>query len=608
MEAATADNGKQVRDLLQDALNHLNRADFAKGEVALLNTLDQHPDEPDALQLLGVLRRAQGKIEEAEDLFRRSLALRPDQPHVWHNLGNLVRVAGRHDEGIDALREAIRLKPNYAEAWFNLGIAYYSKGALDDAEKAYRQALKIQPNYAMAKQNLAVVLNDLRRPKEAEAILLQALAAGSRDRRMIAGFQHNLAMSAKMQRRYADALRWFDQAQAILPDLPNVDNNRGHLLELLGGEEDALIAYRRALALNPLDTNSHRDLNTLLYRMGRDEEFLRSYDDAAATFSDKAALPLAKGQMLLLTDQHEKALESLSRASELEPENPAAHDLSGLVYARLGRFEDARTAHERALAIMPGNAHILCNYATSLLGAGDARAALEAVEKARAAMPNHQGAIALWGTALRAAGDDREAAFNDYENLVQTFDLAPPEGYSDMESFNRDLDAYLTRLHRDKREYPGQSLRGGTQTLEDLIGAGHDLVERLRMRFDEAMNEYIARMKDDSEHPLFSRRASGFVYAGSWSSRMKDCGHHVNHVHSTAWISSVYYVSVPEGEGGVLKFGEPPFETPFQNLVRKTVQPKAGTLVLFPSYMWHGTTPLRTEAHRTTIAFDALPR
>ena len=33
----------------------------------------------------------------------------------------------------------------------------------------------------------------------------------------------------------------------------------------------------------------------------------------------------------------------------------------------------------------------------------------------------------------------------------------------------------------------------------------------------------------------------------------------------------------------------------------------AGRLVLFPSYMWHGTTPITGDAPRLTIAFDAVP-
>ncbi len=87
-----------------------------------------------------------------------------------------------------------------------------------------------------------------------------------------------------------------------------------------------------------------------------------------------------------------------------------------------------------------------------------------------------------------------------------------------------------------------------------------------------------------------------------------DGGHHINHVHSGGWISATYYVSVPEGDGGELQFGAPPFEAGIKNPVRRTVKPKAGMLVLYPSYLWHGTTPLRSDKHRTTIAFDVVPR
>jgi len=602
MEAATAVPGKQVRDLLQDALNHLNRADFAKGEDALLNTLSQHPGEPDALQLLGVLRRAQGKTKEAEELFKRSLEERPDQPHVQHNLGNLLRIDGRHDEGIAALREAIRLKPNYAEAWFNLGLAYFGKRALEDAEKAYRQALKLQPNYAMAKQNLAVVLNELNRPREAEAILIQALNAGSRDRNLLAGYQHNLAVSARLQRRYEDALRWYEGAQAMSPELPNADYNRANMLQTLGREDEAIIAYRRALARNPLDINVHRDLNLVLYRRGNDEEFLRSLDDAASIYPEKSSLLLAKGQMLSITGEHDQALKAFACAREIEPENPALRHASAAVLARMGRFNEAIAEHESALKPEPENPFIWRSYTETLLRARNIEKALTAAEKSIALEPDNQGTLALWGLALRASGDPREAWLNDYENLVQVFELAPPDGYPSMESFNRDLEAYLASLYREARAFPDQSLQGGTQTGDGVFGSGHVLLERLRMRIDEAINAYIARMKDDKDHPLFRRRGAGFAYAGSWASRLNANGHFANHVHPTGWISSAYYASADNS--GALQFGEPNFEMGLKP--RHSVQPKAGTLVLFPSYMWHGTAPVSTP--RTSIAFDVVPR
>jgi hypothetical protein len=38
------------------------------------------------------------------------------------------------------------------------------------------------------------------------------------------------------------------------------------------------------------------------------------------------------------------------------------------------------------------------------------------------------------------------------------------------------------------------------------------------------------------------------------------------------------------------------------------VQPTPGTLVLFPSYFWHGTIPFNTTDERITVAFDVVPR
>jgi hypothetical protein len=95
---------------------------------------------------------------------------------------------------------------------------------------------------------------------------------------------------------------------------------------------------------------------------------------------------------------------------------------------------------------------------------------------------------------------------------------------------------------------------------------------------------------------------------------MRGKGFHVNHLHPEGWISSCYYVTVPEAakdaatRNGWLKFGEPSLEVPLKDPILKAVQPVPGRLVLFPSYMWHGTIPLDASSARTTIAFDAVPQ
>src|SRR5262249_7321071 len=146
-----------------------------------------------------------------------------------------------------------------------------------------------------------------------------------------------------------------------------------------------------------------------------------------------------------------------------------------------------------------------------------------------------------------------------------------------------------------------------------LFGAGHDLVQRLQARIRETVARYIAGLEADDTHPFLSRRGRDFRYAGSWSSRLRDCGFHINHIHPTGWISSCYYVGAPDPvkdettRQGWLKFGESSFEVAMENPIRRAVQPVPGRLVLFPSYMWHGTIPFHDAQARTTIAFDVVP-
>ncbi|HEX4078506.1 MAG TPA: tetratricopeptide repeat protein [Rhizomicrobium sp.] len=610
----TPTTASRETDALNRAVAHLDRNEIGLAEEILSRLLAASPSDAPALQLVGEARRMQGRFAEAEDFFRRSLALDPDQPHVHHNLANLLRLLRRFDEAIAEQREAIRLKPNYVEAHLNLALAFSDKGDHEEALKICRHALRIQPNYLFAKQTLAAELCALNRPKEAEQLLRQTLALGIHNERQAAALEHNLAVALKQQNQFTEALTFFDSARARAPGIPAVDYNRGNALQHLGRLEEAVESYRAALARNPLDLAAHEELNQLLYRLGDDRQFLRSYDEAALLYPGVGELALHKGDFLYLRGEFEPAREAFRRAAALLPRSVTPHDGLALVLARLNEFDAAIAEHEMVLRMEPDNAHGWRNYAQTLLAAGDARKALVAAERAVGLEPESQIALAIWGLALRALGDPREESMNDVERLVRIYEIGAPEGYGSMEDFNRELNAWLDRLHRDRRECIDQTLRMGTQTLDNLFGTGHAPVELLRARIDEAVADYVKQMPDDADHPLYRRRRNAFDYSASWSSRLHDCGYHTNHVHPRGWISSAYYVAVPDAvedsiaKQGWIKFGEPNLPSGIADPVRRAVQPRPGTLVLFPSYLWHGTVPFRSAHARTTIAFDAVPR
>ena len=609
-------SGGQIAALMGQAVNCLNRGDNQGAESVLTRLLAMRPAEPDGLQLLGLVRYGQGRFADADELYRRSLALRPAQPHVRMNLGNALLAQGLRDEAIAAYRASIKDKPDYADAHMNLGRALHDAGDLGAAEKSFRNALRHQPSNLLAKHGLGAVMNDAERPEEAEVVLSRAIPE-ARDPALLASLEHNLGIAMRRQKRYAQALEHYDRALKHVPNLPSADYNRASALQHLGRLDEAVAAYRRALSAEPLHLKAHQELNGLLYRMTRDGDFLRSYDEAMVRVPQShpaaATLAVAKAGFLVKLSRFGEAAEILSRAQSQSPDNPLLCDRLALAYQGLGDWSKAIAAHEAAVRLVPDDPIARTNFAVTLLQAREAKRAEAIATEAMARAPLDQYAIAVWGLALRATADARADTLHGFDDFVQIYDLEPPDGYADMESFNRDLNARLDALHTDNREHIDQSLRGGTQTFEQLFGAGDPLVEALRGRIEGALGRYVARMDEAKDHPLLGRRAGAFKFAGSWSSRLRDCGFHANHVHTMGWISSCYYVGVPDAvadaqaQQGWIKFGEPPFELGLERPIQRSVQPKAGRLVLFPSYMWHGTVPFRSSTARTTIAFDAVP-
>jgi uncharacterized protein (TIGR02466 family) len=130
--------------------------------------------------------------------------------------------------------------------------------------------------------------------------------------------------------------------------------------------------------------------------------------------------------------------------------------------------------------------------------------------------------------------------------------------------------------------------------------------------FDAPLRAYLAHIGKGSD-PLRRRNRGSYRYNGGWSVRLRSAGYHTNHVHPRGWISSAFYVDLPEGMAdgstaeGCLAFGQPSLLTTPALQAQYEVRPAAGKLVLFPSYFWHGTLPFRSEQARLTVAFDVVP-
>ncbi len=91
----------------------------------------------------GSLKKAQGELEGAIDLFEQAITAEPNLAITHYNLGATHRARGYLDEAITAYERAIALNPNYPEAHQNLGVARFKLGQLPEALRSFRRAIDI---------------------------------------------------------------------------------------------------------------------------------------------------------------------------------------------------------------------------------------------------------------------------------------------------------------------------------------------------------------------------------------------------------------------------------------------------------------------------------
>ena len=516
---------------------------------------------------------------------------------------------GRFDDAIAAYRAELARAPDVVETWLELGGALKRAGRGSEAETIYRNILARAPHYQPARLTLSALLIEQQRFTEAESVTREGLKFPAPPH--LAGVLHNnLGLAARGLRRLPEALEQLEKAQALNPALPGLDLLRAQILQEMQRFDDALTLFESLIVRQPDAPVWHRSYNELLYRLDRHEQALKSYDRAPGTRD----LLLDKAYFLSHENRQEETLSVFRELAARDSDDMIAAAGVATSLLQMKQYDEASSAFDAILQRGSQDPDVYCCAAAVSLNRNDPEKAVALCERALVIAPHSQTALATLSVGLRTLGDERDEILNGYDSLVQVFDLDPPAGFSSMEDFNAELVDYLETLHPNARKFHNQTLRAGTQTNGNLFGAGHDLVERVQLRIREALDRYIAGLKDTTDHPFLSRRTHAIRYNGSWSSRLGDEGFHVNHTHPKGWISSCYYAGVPEvvkdqtERQGWIKVGESGFlHLAEKNPSRRAVQPVPGRLVLFPSYMWHGTIPFHAPTPRTTIAFDVVP-
>lgn len=424
---------------------------------------------------------------------------------------------------------------------------------------------------------------------------------------------HNLATTLGELGRGPEALDALATGFALGLDSPLSWQVKARAHVACGDLEASEAAYREASARAPgLAPLAAETADFLWMARGDLAEAQAPLDRAFHAGAPPAPLLLARAKLLASAGDREQAATLLDRAAGHLPDELQIVLAAAQAALEAGRLDDSERHIRSAEALARGDPGVLVQSAIISLALGRTEAALAGMRKALALAPLDQSVLAWTATAARAAGDPLYLELCDYESMVGVYDLEPPPGWTTRADFLRDLTEALDRHHVMAQHPSAQSLRHGTQTTYRLSGSADPAIRAFFKALDEPLNEHLARLGGGHD-PLRRRNSGGYRVVGAWSVRLRPGGFHLDHMHHEGWISSAFYVETPDGaldresREGWLRLGQPPFPTMPEQPAEIFIRPQPGRLVLFPSYMWHGTMPFHTEERRTTIAFDLLP-
>jgi protein O-GlcNAc transferase len=115
------------------------RTDEAVDVFRIASSLE--PQNPQILHNLGTTLMRGGRPGEAVEAFQRALQLRDDLPPVYGGLGNALRALGRTAEAVSAYRRAVSMGYRPASIYYNLGSALYELDDLENAAASFREAI-----------------------------------------------------------------------------------------------------------------------------------------------------------------------------------------------------------------------------------------------------------------------------------------------------------------------------------------------------------------------------------------------------------------------------------------------------------------------------------
>ncbi len=601
--------------MLHRAVSALKAGDFRQAAAVCEQALEQQ-DSGNRIQVLNILGIAQlnlGSFTACIETLSRLLELSPSDDAAWYhrglchqNLGDWQAAGADYGRAYQLSPGRINIQVNYANALLKSAETERALDVINDSlvsapGNEHLETLKAQTLYALSRWNEALaVLEQLDRQElnpDLNVLKSKVLLGAGRIEQSLAILN---GMGAAIEAHY----------EALV--------TRSVVLDKLEQFRDAIIDARMALKLRPDRYLSHYNLAAFLSRRFSADELqeaetaaskaLQLNPDAAEAW-DALALVLGKQQ------RFEQAITAADNAVKKDGTNYRYHLTLGDLCDRAGNLEKSISTLESCLSSHAGVAEVSRQLGIAYLKSGQYNQALEALSRAEQLDPEDQRVIAHRQIALIHSGleDEARSYFNSERN-IRIIELQVPASYDSVEDFNTELARDILEHSTLRYEPIGLAAREGSLT-EELRDDQTEAILAFEQSLISAIDSYISSLSSElvnQDDPFIRNLPRRGYRLNLWATAVDSGGQIDTHIHEESWLSGAYYVQsnikdrdIKDSTDGYLEIGRPHagLPEPDQQWIR-TIPPRPGTLVLFPSFVFHRTIPDTSSGQRISIAFD----
>ena len=136
---------EQAKALFLAGIERIQNEDFASAAQNFRESLKLVPGRASTLDNLSVCLMKLGKLAEAEETCRASLAVDEASPTAWFNLGLVQQVMDKSEEAIASFQKSISRDPNFPDSWHYSALLFVTRKRFPEAVECFEKVLALAP-------------------------------------------------------------------------------------------------------------------------------------------------------------------------------------------------------------------------------------------------------------------------------------------------------------------------------------------------------------------------------------------------------------------------------------------------------------------------------